>query len=222
MNKQSQESEAYGCMRILGAFKPVFPEVRILQNIIMPMDGFGGCPTAEFDVIVVCTAGVFVFEIKGHAGKSIEIKKTDDGAHHWKIHKEFGEVEIQDPLAQGGRKIRYLRESIHGCLVRGFVYFTNDAIALPRDINADVITSKDLEYLVRTLRYDAKRRDRMQTEDCINKIADSILELSRNFTLDEHIHNCLETAEFKRLKAQLGVRPNSRAQKNTRIRRCGY
>ena len=48
-----------------------------MQNIIMPMDGFGYCPTAEFDVIVSCNAGVFVFEIKGYTGNSIEISKTE-------------------------------------------------------------------------------------------------------------------------------------------------
>ena len=77
MNKQSQESENFGCEQILNTFSSVFSDVRVMQNIIMPMDGFGYCPTAEFDVIVSCNAGVFVFEIKGYTGKSIEIFKTE-------------------------------------------------------------------------------------------------------------------------------------------------
>ncbi len=213
MDKLSQESEAYGCARILQAFKPVFPETRVLQNIIMPMDGIGGCPTAEFDVIVVCPAGVYVFEIKGHTGKSIEITKTESGAHRWKIHKDYGAVEIQDPLVQGGRKIKYLRESIKGPLIRGFVYFTNEAIALDPKTNADVITSNDLEYLVRSLKYEAKRRDKIQSEAEINRIADAILELSQNFTIEEHIQNCLQAGEFQRQNRNAKFSAKSSAQK---------
>lgn len=180
MNKQSEISEAFGCDQIVKAFKPVFPEARVMQNIIMPMDGFGHCPTAEFDVIVVCSAGVFPFEIKGHIGKSIEISKAENGAHYWKIHKSHGAVEIQDPLAQSGRKIKYLRESIKSCLVRGFVYFTNQEITLPPNANADVITTGDLPYLVRSLRQEAKRREKLLPETDVSRIADAFMSFPKS------------------------------------------
>ena len=170
MNKQSQESENFGCEQILNTFSSVFSDVRVMQNIIMPMDGFGYCPTAEFDVIVSCNAGVFVFEIKGYTGNSIEISKTEKEIHIWKIHKDNGVVEIQDPLAQTGRKIKYLRESIRGSMVRGFVYFTNEKISLPPNANADVIKTNDLAYLVRSLRHDAKRRNKLISTENVNKI----------------------------------------------------
>ena len=198
MNKQSQESENFGCEQILNTFSSVFSDVRVMQNIIMPMDGFGYCPTAEFDVIVSCNAGVFVFEIKGYTGNSIEISKTEKEIHIWKIHKDNGIIEIQDPLAQTGRKIKYLRESIRGSMVRGFVYFTNEKISLPPNANADVIKTNDLAYLVRSIRHDAKRRNKLISTENVNKIAESILEISQNHTMEEHIKNCIKTGEHRR------------------------
>lgn len=224
MNKQSEISEAFGCDQIVKAFKPVFPEARVMQNIIMPMDGFGHCPTAEFDVIVVCSAGVFPFEIKGHIGKSIEISKAENGAHYWKIHKSHGAVEIQDPLAQSGRKIKYLRESIKSCLVRGFVYFTNQEITLPPNANADVITTGDLPYLVRSLRQEAKRREKLLPETDVSRIADAIHELSQEHTMEEHIINCKKTGEFKRLNGSTNGRrhpPAEKALRNASVARKG-
>ena len=206
MNKQSQESENFGCEQILNTFSSVFSDVRIMQNIIMPMDGFGYCPTAEFDVIVSCNAGVFVFEIKGYTGKSIEIFKTEKEIHIWKIHKDNGIIEIQDPLAQTGRKIKYLRESIKGSMVRGFVYFTNENILLPPNANADVIKTSDLAYLSRSLRHDAKRRDKLLSADDVNRIAESILEISQHYTIEEHINNCIKTGEYRKKRELINKR----------------
>lgn len=200
MNHKSKQSEIFGCEQIMTAFKAVFPEARVLQNIILPMDGFGGCPTAEFDVIVVCSAGVYAFEIKGHTGKSLEITTMKNGPHRWTINKEYGAVEIQDPLAQHGRKIKYLRESIKGCVIRGFVYFTNDQLAMPANANVDVVTTPDLPYLARTLRHDSKRRDLLLSETNVGEIVDAIMLLSQEFTIDEHIKNCKITGEYKRNK----------------------
>lgn len=154
-------------------------------------------PTAEFDVIVSCNAGVLF--LKSRATREIQSKfPKQKEIHIWKIHKDNGVVEIQDPLAQTGRKIKYLRESIRGSMVRGFVYFTNEKISLPPNANADVIKTNDLAYLVRSIRHDAKRRNKLISTENVNKIAESILEISQNHTMEEHIKNCIKTGEHRR------------------------
>jgi len=193
MSKRSNESEAFGTNQILRAFRRTYPESRVLQNVILPLDNFGACPTAEFDVLVVCMAGVYLFEIKGYDEGRIVIDKGPDGMQLWKINKISGPVDIPNPIAQGGRKLRYLRQSIPNCQIRGFVYFTSERITIPADISADVVTTADLNYLPRVLRSDAKRRDRLLTVTTVDDIADSILMLAEGHTMQEHIQNCLAT-----------------------------
>lgn len=195
MNHLSAQSETYGTNKILEAFSRTFPNLRLLQNIILPIDqGYGVSPTAEMDTLVVCEAGVFMFEIKGYEGGEVEIKKTPQGISFWKIHRPEGTIDISDPLHQGGRKLKFLRESIlysiESCTIRGYVYFTNENIILPPTTSSDVIITSDLNYLPRCLRTEAKRRKSTLPKKVIDDIADSILASADGHTLAEHIYNC--------------------------------
>lgn len=199
MSKLSQDSETYGTNKLLEVFTPTFPGVRVLHNIILPLgEGYGPCPTAEFDVVVVCSAGVMIFEIKGHDQGTIEIKKGENGIRHWKIHKPQGVLEIPDPVAQGGRKIRFLRDSIPDTTIRGYVYFTSPNIILPPTAPSDVLTTGDLGYLPRSLRTEARRKKKEIEQKKIDAIADALLALSQGLTIEKHIQNCKKAHKKKK------------------------
>ncbi len=199
MNMQSIQSEVYGAGKIRDVFASVFPNTRILTNIILPMENSKGCPTAEFDVIVICEAGVFVFEIKGYNNGKIKILKSPGGdSREWFFCKDDAENKISDPLIQGGRKIKYLRESISNCMVRGYVYFTGDKIELPPTISPNVVKTEDLGFLCRILRNDAKKKNGLLSPGVIDHISESIAAISKNHSIDEHIFNCKKTEEYKR------------------------
>lgn len=199
MSKLSQSSEIYGTNKLLEIFTPTFPGVRVLQNIILPLgEGYGPCPTAEFDVVVVCSAGVMIFEIKGHDEGRVSITKGENGIRHWKIHKPQGVLDIPDPVAQGGRKIRFLRDSIPDTTIRGYVYFTSPKIVLPPTAPSDVLTTSDLGYLPRSLRTESRRKKKEIDQEKINNIADAMLALSQGLTLEKHIQNCKKTYNPKK------------------------
>src|SRR6218665_1460970 len=144
MSKRANESEAFETNQILRAFRRPYPEARVLQNVILPLDNFGACPTAEFDVLVVCMAGVYLFELKGYDEGRIVIDKGPDGMQLWKINKISGPVDIPNPIAQGRPKPRPLRQSIPTCQIPAFAYSTGEPIPRPADISAHVVTTDAL------------------------------------------------------------------------------
>ena len=60
----SHDAETSGVHQLINAFGPVFPEFRVLRNVIIPLQKDSPIASAEFDALVICSAGLFVFEIK--------------------------------------------------------------------------------------------------------------------------------------------------------------
>ena len=199
MLTRSIQSEIYGAEKIREIFTAIFPATKILTNVILPIDNSKGCPTAEFDVIVICEAGVFVFEIKGYNYGKITISKPPEGgSREWFFWKGDYKNRIFDPLSQGGRKIKHLRDSISNCVIRGYVYFTGDQIELPPTISPSVVKTEDLGYLTRMLRNEAKKRGSLLDQGIIDYIYDSISLISKGYSIGEHIINCKKTEAYRK------------------------
>lgn len=199
MNTLSIQSEIYGAKKIQEIFDLIFPKTRILTNIILPMENSKGCPTAEYDVIAICEAGVFIFEIKGYNDGEIKISKHEDTrSREWFFSRNNIDSKIADPVHQGGRKIKYLRESISNCTIRGYVYFTGDKIKLPPTISPSVVKTDDLGFLGRIIRNDAKKRGELLSNEVIDYISDSILMISDGYSIGDHIINCKKTEVYRK------------------------
>lgn len=191
--------EDIGFENIQKAFKKVFPEARFLKNVILPMEDDGLVKTAEYDVMVVCAAGIQIFEIKGYPKGKIWYEKGENGVRHWKIDNGSAVSEIHDPISQGLGKLGYIRKSVQ-CFSKYYVYFTGDEIELEPTIPATVITTDELPYTARLAYSDAKVRKWMVKPEEVDVIADTIMEISNQYTMDEHISNCREFHQHKHAK----------------------
>lgn len=189
-------SEQIGFENIVKSFSKVFPDARFLNNVILPMETDNQVKTAEYDVIVVCSAGIFIFEIKGYSQCKIWYDKGENGVRHWKTNNGTNTLEINDPICQGMLKLKYIRDSIK-CLTRYYVYFPLEGIELEPTLPATVITNDELNYVPRVLRSDAKAKCATISKEEVDVIADTITEISSNYTFDEHVANCRSFHEKK-------------------------
>ena len=196
---QKFSSEDIGFENIQKAFKKIFPEARFLKNVILPMEEDGLVKTAEYDVMVVCAAGIHIFEIKGYPKGKVWYDKGDNGTRLWKIDNGSGITEIHDPICQGLGKLNYIRKSVQ-CFSKYYVYFTGDEIELEPTIPATVVTTDELAYVSRLAYSDAKFRKSLVKKEEVDVIADAILEISSQYTMAEHISNCREFHGQKQAK----------------------
>ena len=184
-------SEEIGCQRIEQSFKLLFPEMRLLHNIILPMELEGHVKSAEYDAIVICTAGVYTFEIKGQQKGHITAFKDDNGIRFWEHHTEFGVKNIPDPIVQGSIKQRYLYDSIK-CLSRYYVYFPSNDITIDPKLPFTIIGNNELNSIPRVIKNEAKKRKKLITIEDVEMIAESIIELSKGMTPEIHHRNCAD------------------------------
>lgn len=194
---QNFSAEDIGFENIQKSFKKIFPEARFLKNVILPMEDEGLVKTAEYDVMVVCAAGIHIFEIKGHPKGKVWYEKGENGLRLWKIDNGNTVSEIHDPIRQGLGKLHYIRKSVQ-CFSKYYVYFTGNEIELEPTMPATVLTTDELPYVSRLAYSDAKFRKSMIEKEEVDVIADAIVEISRQYTIAEHISNCREFHQHKR------------------------
>ncbi|SER34794.1 nuclease-related domain-containing protein [Giesbergeria anulus] len=193
---QNFSAEDIGFENIQKSFKKIFPEARLLKNVILPMEDDGLVKTAEYDVMVVCAAGIHIFEIKGYPKGKVWYEKGENGLRLWKIDNGTTVSEIHDPISQGLGKLYYIRKSVQ-CFSKYYVYFTGDEIDLEPTMPATVLTTDELPYVSRLAYSDAKFRKSMIKKEEVDVIADAILEISSQYTIVEHISNCREFHKHK-------------------------
>ena len=196
---QKFSSEDIGFENIQKSFKKIFPEARFLKNVILPMEEDNLVKTAEYDVMVVCAAGIHIFEIKGYPKGKVWYDKGENGVRLWKIDDGTGISEIHDPISQGLGKLNYIRKSVQ-CFSKYYVYFTGDEIELVPTIPATVVTTDELSYVSRLAYGNAKQHKSLIETEEVNVIADAILEISSQYTMAEHISNCREFHGQKQAK----------------------
>lgn len=197
MNLHVNKAEEVGFRLIERSFKHVFPAARILHNVILPMDDENSLiETAEYDTIVVCRAGVFLFEVKGYEHTHITFH-TDNGKKLWRLNSSNGKyTDVNDPLPSTFAKRSYLANSLD-CIVNHFVLLPFKTATIDPAIPSNVLLPNDLPFVARMVRTNAKYKDKYLDDATVYAISDSIEELSSNFTLEEHIENC------RRYKARL-------------------
>lgn len=193
-------SEDIGFINIKKSFEKVFPEAHFLKNVILPMEEDGFVKTAEYDVMVICSAGIHIFEIKGHKKGKVRYEKGENGVRLWKIDNGNSIIEINDPICQGLVKLQYIRKSVQ-CFSKYYVYFTGKEIELEPTIPATVITTNEIGYIPRLAYSDAKAKKSMVKKEEVDIIADAITEISSAYTMSEHIFNCRKFHGNKSAKA---------------------
>lgn len=185
-------SEATAYQAIKATFGLLFPEHLLLTNVILPTGEVGGPTTSEYDLILVCSAGMIVFEVKGWCNAYLTSRKGLDGQHEWFLHKPDGEqIPTRDPISQGGFKIRYLQEQLKGIFCTQYVLFTEPSLTLDQGCNAHAIQLSDLPYLSRITRSTSRKfhEEHLLDQKKISAIAEAIQVVSEPYTKAQHLRN---------------------------------
>lgn len=185
------------------AFKREFKDVHVLNGVVLPLVDNPPIATGEFDSIVVCNGGVFLFEVKGWNGCSVFRKKVDQ-KQQWFLENlsDGGRRDVRDPVAQGGLKIvsmkSYLLPQIS---VRSYVFLPEDNVYLGDGIPTAVITLQDLPYVARICRSGTKSVKYQKLDaDAVNAVVELISRLGGGHSMAEHLDNC---RSFNRAKPNL-------------------
>src|SRR3990167_749213 len=185
----SMASEAKALEAIREVFENVYGHSRILNNMVLPTWQEQGPPTSEYDVIVICSAGIIIFESKGWNADRLVCKHYPEGKSQWFLIQGSVSQPIRDPIAQGGFKTRYLSSQLPGVRVKNYVVPTNQALQIDPKCTSHVVGFNDLPYLARMSRFRSKKTGNFHLlkRDEIDAIANTIVELSSQYTIDEHI-----------------------------------
>lgn len=188
-------TEEIGFQQIREAFGPRFKHFRLLTNLVIPMPD-AHVPTAELDAVVVCDAGVFIFEIKGHRNCLIEREDANQNGHkRWFAVPERRETrsEIPDPLRQNAPKRARLRELVPEPIkLNHYVLFPMPDVRLEPTMPASVLTATDLDYVARMLRANNKgiKGWHQLDEAEVRQTETMLLSLQGGRTKTDHIENC--------------------------------
>lgn len=186
------DSEAKAYKAVLATFGRMFPVHRMLANVILPTGDVRGPKTSEYDLMFICSGGIFIFEVKGWRNGILKSAKDEEGQHVWFIERPNGSSEpISDPIAQGGFKVRYLLEELKGIHSTQYVLCTEDSLSVDLGCNAHAVHVNDLPYLARSSRATARKFYSQYEIDeaTVNAVADTILQLASAHTPGEHIAN---------------------------------
>ncbi|TAL72863.1 MAG: NERD domain-containing protein [Burkholderiaceae bacterium] len=199
----SNSSETIGAQQLVTAFGSVFPKLRVLRNVIIPLPADSALATAEIDTIVVCPAGIFIFEIKAWHDAYVFREKVPDAPTRWFLRPQ-GSNELQqlrDPSAQGAFKMATLRSIMPKQIrLQYFVFLPCNGVEIEPSMPPGVITAADLPYLVRTIRKSSqspKSPCATLDDEAIDIAAEMLLSMRGDLTEAQHISNCQEYARSK-------------------------
>lgn len=187
-----------GAQQIASAFGPAFRHMRILRDLIIPMPDGGAVPTARIDVVLVCEAGVYLFEIKGWRNAFVYRKKSNQGPTRWFLRLDgYSKArEIKDPTWQGVRKTAQLRSRLPEDLrLQCFLLLPCEGVELEGVMPAAVITYQDLPYIARLTRSGGRtgRTHPLLSADAIERTAQLLMDIQGDLTVDDHLRNCRES-----------------------------
>lgn len=199
----SHDAETSGVHQLINAFGPVFPEFRVLRNVIIPLQKDSPIASAEFDALVICSAGLFVFEIKGWRDSFVFRAKDTDETAKWFVRPNGAEEThtVRDPSAQGARKMVYLRSLMPERMrVHYYVFLPCNGVEIDPAMPAGIVTQADLPYLVRSIRSSSRSNRSPYTNldaGAVDIAAQMILSLQGDLDLEGHIRNCELYAQVK-------------------------
>lgn len=189
----NNKAEARATELLTTAFKRTFEDVRVLTSVVVPLPEGARLATAEFDCIVVCNAGVFLFEVKSWNHCLVKREKIE-GGHQWYLEQKNGErKQVHDPVAQGCEKSQAMRSYLDGRIaMKYYVVLPEDDVQISHTMPASVLTSLDIPYISRLCNSTTKSNKTVRRLDreTVELLAAYIKELSGQLTLNEHIDNC--------------------------------
>jgi hypothetical protein len=257
-NRQNpaQVSEHTGANQLKQAFEALFDDVVILKNVIVPSLPGAAVKTNEMDAVVVCNAGVFVFEFKGWKNCKVTRTKALDGLWAWSLrhHQGGAMVTVRDPLQQVGGKQKALQPFVMEALIghlgemtnqltqavevlstpecgasvktavmgvvnkitgephvrtRTYVMLPMSGVELDLDIPPTVVTGRDLQYILRQLAHEVRRKDVVHmpfTTAMVNVVAEHLRGVSAKHSHAEHLLNIQAVhGGCEKALAELGV-----------------
>ncbi|MBT2321817.1 NERD domain-containing protein [Variovorax paradoxus] len=188
-----------GAQQIASAFGPAFRHLRILRDLIIPMANGSAVRTARIDIVLVCETGVYLFEIKSWRNAFVYRKKSDQAPTRWFLRLQGCRKarEVKDPAWQGGRKTTQLRSLLpDGLRLQYFVLLPCEGVELEGVMPAAVITHRDLPYIARLVRNNGRtaRTHPLLDADAIEGIAQMLVNIQGDLTIDDHMRNCRESS----------------------------
>jgi hypothetical protein len=192
----SNTAETLGVQQLICAFSGVFPGMRVLRNLILPMPEDSPIRTGEFDVVLVTGGGVFAFEIKGWRDGVVYREKQPDGRCHWFVRPNQGgePIEVPDPVQQGGRKIAFLRSVLPPRLRTTYhVLLPMSGVELDPMLPVHAVCSTDLAHLARSLRAATRHSQSWAwlDDDAIELTVHHLLALQGDLRMEQHVCNCV-------------------------------
>ncbi|WP_198140729.1 nuclease-related domain-containing protein [Polaromonas naphthalenivorans] len=186
-------SEAQAANYLTTAFKRTFDDVRVLTGVVLPLPEGARLATAEYDCIVICNAGVYLFEVKGWNQCLVGREKVEAG-HQWYLEQANGDRKhVNDPVAQGSEKFQAMKGYLDARIaIKYYVVLPGTDVQISPTLPATILTAQDISYIPRLCNSATKASKMYQKLDreTVALLADYIKEKSGVLTLNEHIANC--------------------------------
>ena len=191
-----QETEVFVTSQVQLAFEACFTDVRVFSSIVIPLPHAEHATTAEIDCLIVCNAGVYMFEIKNWRNTLVTREQTiGNDRKQWFLNNyPTRRVPVADPISQGFEKYlelrRHLDERIH---LRSYALICGENLQIAADMPACVLVLDDLPYLTRVLRSEVKRHNRCEFLDaeCVALVAGLVEKLSHGMSHEEHVRTVM-------------------------------
>lgn len=192
MSYACEQSEALAADQLLAAFQKSFDDVRVYRNIVIPLPEGRKLNTAEIDALVVCNAGVFIFEVKSWRDAQVfRITVPGQEKKQWVVGCHGGhKFNVNDPVAQGVEKTMALRAFFdERILIQYFVLLPGQNLDLEGTLPPSVLLSSELGLATRTIRTTQKRNKRFQALDteAVGMVCSMVDELTRGLSVEDHV-----------------------------------
>lgn len=116
---------------LLESFGQLFDKVVVHTNLIFPTESNSAVRSAEVDAIVVCGAGIFIFEVKSWTNCKVIREKVESGPAEWALQYNHGPQtlkKVRDPVHQLGGKLRIVNSLVCDAVAKHIHDHTNEAV----------------------------------------------------------------------------------------------
>ena len=214
MSMISERYEALAADQLATAFQKSFDDVRVFRNLVMPLPEGRIIKTAEIDALVVCNAGVFIFEVKSWCNAQVfRIAIPGQEKKQWVLGSRSGkQMHVNDPVSQGAEKTNALRAFLDArILTQYFVLLPGQALDLEGTLPASVLLSSDLGLATRIIRSNQKRAKRYHALDAeaVGLVCAMIEDLTRGLSVADHVASVIESKSQAVFKAKNGCNENA-------------
>jgi len=209
----TNETEQKSCEVIGDAFRSAFHDVSVQCNAVIALPSGFRNPTGEIDCVVVCNAGVFLFEIKGWKNTCVSREAVVGlEAKQWFLNSivdgKFVKTPVRDPIAQGFEKQTEIRRHLDARIpLRSLVFLGGPNVVLHPQLPSAVVAAPDLPYFLRTVRSERKRDSKKTLDaDGVALVSRLITGLSTGLTVEDHVR-FIQQRKNSAIQAELSAQP---------------